>query len=99
LEVATTTTPNHEPTMSAKKKSELVYVIAPLKWKQGHMRLEAETIFGRLTVHDSWTGRWYWSHCTTSAKTEQEARAAAEAWHRERILPALVPANTQGDGT
>jgi len=92
--------------MSAKKKSEPAYVIAPLKWRKVYRRREyvARSVFGTVrifrTINDkAWSVGGAVGPPNNERRSLKAAQAAAESWYRERLLPALVRVNTQGDGT
>jgi len=91
------TTPQRDP----------VYVIAPLKWEEVFKRTlySAKTVFGTLVVvlhHPSYSPFGWCLELGTETlgknfDTLEAAQAAADHWHRERLMPALVRVNTQGD--
>jgi len=73
------------------------YTIAPLAWVEASNNcFTARSALGSLYVAYKWKmgGLWWFTRTEESFDTSHEARQAAESWHRERLLPALIPVKT-----
>ncbi len=77
---------------------EQAYTIGTLVWEgAGNNCFTARTVLGSLYVAYKWKmgGLWWFTRTEESFDTSHEARKAAEAWYRERILPALTEVTTK----
>ena len=81
------------------------YTINPVEWKQDALGdyISTNTVaFVDLKVFREYRGRlWHWEMWDTSdepfkgtAKSPEEAKAAAEAFYLEQLLPGLTPVAT-----
>ena len=70
------------------------YTIKPLEWKQDKYCWVAETVIGRLVVFHTTKIGWYWNRepvIRFYLDSVDDAKAEAEEWFRNTLLPALVP--------
>jgi hypothetical protein len=69
------------------------YEIKPLEWRTEAGKATARTIFGKVFIVPGSRDRWWLfieGEYVDWYDNEAAAKSAAESWHRERLLPALV---------